>query len=129
VLNSLPRPQSRNCSLRTAFPLELATGSKPDLSLRIAAPGQLVVVHNDGARASACAPTCSLAYYMRPSGGGPWCVTCVRGAPSSPIMSAPVVGSSGADCLSTGDSRWLRSVPARITCGGWPLKGRGGGRA
>ena len=70
MLNSLPRPQSCNRSLRTASPLELANGSKSDLSLQIAAPGQLVVVHHDGAHASACAPTGSLAYYVRPSGGG-----------------------------------------------------------
>jgi hypothetical protein len=70
VLNTLPRPQSRHLPLRTKSPLELATGVKPDLSRFIAAPGQLVVVHRDGAKASACAKTASLALFVQPSGAG-----------------------------------------------------------
>jgi hypothetical protein len=70
VLNTLPRPQSRHLPLRTKSPLELATGVKPDLSRFIAAPGQLVVVHRDGAKASVCAKTASLALFVQPSGAG-----------------------------------------------------------
>jgi len=70
VLNQLPRPQASNVALHTMSPHELATGSKPDLSRHIAAPGQLVVVHHDGAKASSCARTASLALFVRPSGGG-----------------------------------------------------------
>ena len=70
VLNQLPRPQASHVALHTMSSLELATGSKPDLSRHIAAPGQLVVVHHDGAKASSCAQTASLALFVRPSGGG-----------------------------------------------------------
>ena len=57
ILNCLPRPQSSNLALRLKSPNELATGSKPDISHFIAALGQLVAIHKDGAKASACAPT------------------------------------------------------------------------
>jgi hypothetical protein len=70
VLNCLPRPQSRNVLLRTQSPFEIATGAKPDLSSHIAAPGQLVVAHIAGAKASACLPTGTLCYYVKPSGAG-----------------------------------------------------------
>ena len=70
VLNCLPRPQSRNVLLRTQSPFEFATGAKPDLSSHIAAPGQLVVAHIAGAKASACLPTGTLCYYVKPSGAG-----------------------------------------------------------
>ena len=70
ALNYLPRPQSRNEMLRVKSPHEIATGLKPDLSTHIAAPGQLVVVHHAGAKASACAQTATLCYYVKPSRAG-----------------------------------------------------------
>ena len=70
ALNYLPRPQSRNELLRVKSPHEIATGVKPDLSTHIAAPGQLVVVHHAGAKASGCVPTAALCYYVKPSGAG-----------------------------------------------------------
>ena len=70
VLNCLPRPQSSIVALRTASPHELATGVKPDLSLFIAAPGQLMAVHEEGRKASACVQNARLAFYIMPSGGG-----------------------------------------------------------
>ena len=70
ALNCLPRPQSRNELLRVKSPHKIATGVKPDLSTHIAAPGQLVVVHHAGAKASGCVPTAALCYYVKPSGAG-----------------------------------------------------------
>jgi hypothetical protein len=51
-------------------PDELATGVKPDLSTWIAAPGQLMALHEDGKKASACVRTARLGIFIRPSGGG-----------------------------------------------------------
>jgi hypothetical protein len=70
VLNCLPRPQSSIIALRTSSPDELATGKKPDLSEFIAAPGQLMAVHESGSKSSACVQTARLAFYIHPSGGG-----------------------------------------------------------
>jgi hypothetical protein len=70
VLNCLPRPQSSIIALRTSSPDELATGKKPDLSQFIAAPGQLMAVHEAGSKSSACVQTARLAFYIHPSGGG-----------------------------------------------------------
>ena len=70
VLTSLPRPQSSNLALRKMSPDELALGVKPDLSTWIAAPGQLMALHEDGKKASACVRTARLGLFIRPSGGG-----------------------------------------------------------
>jgi len=69
ILYCLPRPQSSNLALRLKSPDELATGKKPDVSNFIAALGQLVAIHKDGAKASVCAPTAHLGYFIMPHGG------------------------------------------------------------
>jgi hypothetical protein len=80
VLNCLPRTQASCVSLRTSSPDELATKLKPDLSRQIAAPGQLVALHTDGAKSSQCKQTASLGYYIKPCGGG-WLVRDVKTCP------------------------------------------------
>jgi hypothetical protein len=58
-------------------PDELATGFKPDFSRQIAAPGQLVALHTDGAKSSICKQTASLGYFVKACGGG-WLVRDVK---------------------------------------------------
>jgi hypothetical protein len=77
VLNCLPRPQSSYVPLQSKSPDELATGTKPDLSKHIAAPGQLVAHHVDGVKSSSCKQTANLGYFVKPSGGG-WLVRDVK---------------------------------------------------
>ena len=73
VMNRLPHPQSKDRARRTHSAYELATGRKPDLSVMIAGPGELVVADFVGKKANSGENTGEFCYFICPHEAG-WLV-------------------------------------------------------
>ena len=69
-MNQLPHPQSRDRKKQVQSAFELIHGRKPDLSLMIAGPGEIVIVDEEGAKASGGAATGSHCIFIHPEEGG-----------------------------------------------------------
>ena len=69
-MNQLPHPQSRDRKKHAQSAFELIHGRKPDLSLMIVGPGEIVIADEDGAKASGGAATGSHCIFIHPEEGG-----------------------------------------------------------